>query len=132
MKQYFLDTNIILRFLLGDVLPQTNKVKEYFQLAKLNKIKLILIAEVILEAVYVLEKNYRVPRLKICELLSSLIKTKYLEVEKRAVLITVLQRFHQTKLDFVDLLLLEQSRLANAPIFTFDKDLEKAALGLPR
>ena len=85
-----------------------------------------------MEAVYVLEKNYRVPRLKICELLSSLIKTKYLEVEKRAVLITVLQRFHQTKLDFVDLLLLEQSRLANAPIFTFDKDLEKAALGLPR
>ena len=36
MKQYFLDTNIILRFLLGDVLPQTNKVKEYFQRAGFN------------------------------------------------------------------------------------------------
>ena len=127
MRQYFLDTNIILRFLLGDVLPQTNKVKEYFQLAKLKKIKLIIIAEVILEAVYVLEKNYRVPRLKISELLSSLIKTKYLETEKKAALITVLQRFYQTKLDFVDLLLLEQSRFVGASIFTFDKGLKKAA-----
>ena len=127
MRQYFLDTNIILRFLLGDVLVQTKKVKELFYQAKLGKVKLILIAEVILEEVYVLEKNYRVPRAKISELLSSLIKTKYLEVEKRAALITVLQRFYQTKLDFVDLLLLEQSRFAGASIFTFDKDLKKAA-----
>ncbi|MCG2692483.1 PIN domain-containing protein [Microgenomates group bacterium] len=110
MKQYFLDTNIILRFLLKDVSVQAKKAKEYFYQAKKEKIKLILIAEVVLEAVYVLEKSYHVPRVKISELLSSLIKSKYLETEKKEILIAVLQRFWQTKLDFVDLLLLEQSR----------------------
>lgn len=127
MKCYFLDTNVILRFLLGDVSVQTKKAKEYFNQAKLGKVKLILIAEVILEAVYVLEKNYRVPRVKISELLSGLIKSKYLETEKKEVLIAVLQRFWQTKLDFVDLLLIEQSRSVSVQIFTFDKGLKKAA-----
>lgn len=126
MKHYFLDTNIILRFLLKDVSVQAKKAKEYFYQAKKEKIKLILIAEVVLEAVYVLEKSYHVPRVKISELLSSLIKSKYLETEKKEILIAVLQRFWQTKLDFVDLLLLEQSRSVTAQIFTFDKDLKKA------
>lgn len=126
MKCYFLDTNVILRFLLGDVPVQTKKAKECFSQAKRGKVKLILIAEVILEAVYVLEKNYRVPRVKISELLSGLIKSKYLETEKKEVLIAVLQRFWQTKLDFVDLLLIEQSRSVSVQIFTFDKGLKKA------
>lgn len=127
MKQYLIDTNIVLRYLLADVKKQADEAKQRIGRAKKGKICLRLTTEVMVETVYVLEKIYRVPREKIADLLQSFVKFKYIEVEKRKVLIEAFERYRITGYDLVDLLLYVQARQEGnkVEVWSFDKDFKK-------
>ena len=112
----YLDTNIILRFILNDN-------KELSQQAR----DLILhndcttTYEVIAEVVYVLTKVYNTDRAVVTDYLLHLLP--FVKTDNAVVLKSALHYYAETKLDFVDCLLAAYHLVEKKEILTFDKKL---------
>ncbi|MBU1110508.1 PIN domain-containing protein [Patescibacteria group bacterium] len=132
MKTYFADTNIFLRFILNDNKKLASQARKYFTQAKNRKINLVFTSEVILEINYVLKKVYGVSKKEIIEHLSTLVKTPYLDIRSREILIKTLGIYQQINVDFVDILLAVTAYSENAEIFSFDKDFKAIAKTLQK
>lgn len=127
IKKYFLDANVILRFILKDDPRLSQKAREIFIAAKEEKIELILVPEIIAETFYVLEKVYRLSREKINVGLTPLIKSPYLEVRNKQGIIDTLTDSIVIKIDFIDIYLFHLAKSENAEVMSFDKDFAKLA-----
>ena len=123
MKTFFADTNIWLRLLIGDVPEQQAEAERQVKLAKVGKIRLVLCSEVVMEVVFVLDRFYGKSREEIARVLTLLLKTEYLDVPEREVLINTMELYGRTKLDWVDLLLYSRAKEAGAEVLTFDEEL---------
>jgi len=75
-----------------------------------------------MECVYVLERVYRVPREKVGSLLGGLVKTFFLDVPDRRVLLSVFDVYLQSTVDFLDVFLYELAREEGGKVLSFDKD----------
>ena len=117
MSKKFVDTNVILRYLLHDVESQQKEVDELFESGVAT------IPEVLPEVVYVLRKFYKVDRQKTSEALLTVLDE--IDVAHKAVMIYAANLYGGTNLDFVDCLFIAYHRLENIEIITFDKDLNK-------
>ncbi len=125
MNKYYLDTNIILRLLLKDNKNLSTKAYNYFLEAKERKIELILIPEIVFEVEYVLRKLYKVSRKDIAIHLLSIVKTPYLTVSNKQVLIQSIGKYGQISIDLVDCYLYFLALHDNARVLSFDKDLKR-------
>ena len=114
----YADANIFLRFILND-----NKEMADYAETLLNNHEAFLLHEVIAEMVYVLSSVYNIKRQDISTELTNLLT--FAETDDKAVMIQALKNYSQTKLDFVDCILLAYSMLQNIEIATFDKKLIK-------
>ncbi len=123
MKTLFLDTNIILRFLLRDVPDQFEIAKKVF--VKQGGRKVICLTEVIAEVVFVLEKVYGVPRREISELVLSFVQTAPVEIVNKKVIEWTLEQYGKTKLGYVDILLVGYAKMLGGEVVSFDKKLMK-------
>ena len=56
------DTNIIVRYLVGDDPALSAKAKEFFDKVKNGDVKAVILGSIIAECIYVLTKIYLVPR----------------------------------------------------------------------
>lgn len=125
MREIVIDTNVILRLLLGDIPQQTQKSKKLFQAIEKGRKKGMISVLVINELVWILEhfyqqkrKDYLPPILK----LLSLRKIKILE-GKKGLLIRVLGKMRESSLDFVDLYLVSLAKEKGLSLKSFDKKL---------
>lgn len=125
MKKYYVDANIFLRFILNDNERLAKKAKDYFQKAKEGNVKLIFASEILMEINYVLLKVYSVPKSKIIEYLSTIIKTPYLEIPDRKILLNSLDIYQKYSIDFIDALLFSYSIENNSEVLSFDADFKK-------
>lgn len=125
MKIYFADTNIFLRFFLGDNLEQSNRAKKYFERAKSNKIQIVILPEILIEISYVLKKVYDLSRLETSQMLLDLVSSHYFTIKERELLIRSCEIYSQTNFDLVDVLLFEHARRAGGEVLSFDKDFDK-------
>lgn len=123
MTTYFADTNFFLRFLLQDNQTQAQKVEDYLDMAKKEKIKIVYLVAVIIEMEVVLRKVYHQQKVYIAEQLLTLVQTPYLAIEDRETLIRTFELFRKYNLDLLDLFLLERAKSDKAEILTFDKKL---------
>jgi predicted nucleic-acid-binding protein len=112
----YADANVFLRFILND-----NKEMADYAEKLLNNHEAFLLHEVIAEMVYVLNGVYNIKRQDISKELTNLLA--YAETEDKAVMIQALKNYSQTKLDFVDCILLAYSIIQHTEIATFDKKL---------
>lgn len=115
MSQIWLDTNVVLRYLLRDNEAQAQIAKD------LIEGDAFLIPEVLMETAHVLRTFYKVDRQKISTQL--LIVLDLVEMERKTVMIRAVEIFAETKLDFVDCILAAYHELENINVFTFDKKL---------
>ncbi len=125
MKKYFLDTNVILRFLLKDNEKYYNQAKSYFEKAKNNEIELNLISEVLFEIDYVLRGVYSLSKNEVIDVLLKLIKSPYLKISNRGLLITTIEKYQLTNVDLFDIYLYYYSLSKEASVLSFDKDFIK-------
>ena len=112
-----LDANAILRYLLGDVEEQSNASAEQIKAGCEVNI------EVLAECVYVLSRVYSADRDAI-----SIALIKFLDevaCTRAGVAKCALEIFAQKNLDFVDCVLLAESRVNSRRVFTFDKKLNR-------
>ena len=125
MKVYFADTNIFIRFLIGDNLKQAKQAGDYFALAKAKKIQIVVLSEIILEIDYVFKKVYGLSRLEISQKLSDLVSSPYFDPEDRSIWIRSFDTYRKTSFDLVDIFLFEKAKSENGEVLSFDRDFKK-------
>lgn len=113
----YADTNICLRFILNDNEEMADYAENLFATNEVH-----ILHEVICEIVYVLSSVYNTERKDISASITSFLS--YVETDDKAVIIMALQNYGQTKLDFVDCILLAYNQIDKARIETFDKKLK--------
>lgn len=123
---YYVDTNVVLRFLLADNKRMYQRAKDAFRQAKEGEIKLVFLPEVVIEVNYVLQKVYSLTKSESAEELAKIVQTPYLDVMERSVLINAISKYKKLNVDFVDLILYEKAKAANAKLLSFDEtDMRK-------
>ena len=125
MKTYYLDSNAVLRYFLGDIEPQYEKVEQCLLKAKKGQVRVNLCSEVIMEVEFVLRKFYDLPRKKIVKLLLGLIKNSYIKIDNINELLEVINLFEDINIDFVDVLLFVRAKNDGAEVLSFDKDFKR-------
>jgi len=123
MKTYYLDTNIIIRYLVDDIPTQTEMVREYLVKAKKKQIKLYIPVSVILESFYVLRALYKRTKAETINALTSVINMDYLEVGSRRTLAESLKISEKEGISLTDSLCLCESASLKYQLLTFDKKL---------
>lgn len=111
----YIDTNILMRYLLSDIPEQTDIAAEI--IADGAQIY----PEVIPEAVYVLSKIYEIPRKAVSDTLIAILDD--ISVERKEQIKKTLKLFMETKLDYIDCLHLAGYSLSGEDFFSFDKKL---------
>ena len=111
-----LDANAILRYILDDIQEQSDKVEEVINDGAFT------IPEVVAEVVYVLNGVYGVDRRKISVILRDF--TNEIDIQDRGVVLSALEFYSQTNLDYVDCVLLARNKVLNDIVFTFDRKLK--------
>lgn len=124
MKNSVLDTNVLIRYLVGDNKLQHQKAISWFRKAQDQEGKLLLPHLVIAETSFVLESFYQLDRKQIAKKLKIVIKQPWLKIEKRPVLLN-LWKYYLQGLHFVDSYLLSMAKYDNLALLSFDQKLNK-------
>lgn len=130
MQSLVADTNIFLRFLVGDIPKQFAEAKKLFEKAGQGKIKLIVPQIVLFEIYYALEKHYYLPKEVIVQKLEGIIAAEYFQVQNREIFRAALELFKKCKLEITDCFILQFAKGEQADLFTFDRDLNKINSGI--
>lgn len=101
-NNFFVDTNIFLRFLTRDEEKQYQAVKRLFSQAAKGKISLVTSALVVFELVWTLQSYYDETRESIVEKIIALLNHPNLEVEHRELLMESLIIWPQKNVEFND------------------------------
>ncbi|MGA8179164.1 MAG: PIN domain-containing protein [Desulfobacterales bacterium] len=123
-KVYLIDTNIILRFLLGDHPELSPKATAFMSKIADGTIKAEILDVVTAECVYVMEKFYQIPREKISEKLSKIFNFSGIVNLNRSEMLQGLLNFETSNVDIVDCVLAAMSSSSRV-VISFDKDMLK-------
>ena len=115
-----IDANIILRYLLNDVVELAAESKYILEKNDVN-----IPNEVIAEVVYVLQKVYKVSRNKISTILNNLLNFGNIELDNKRIILEAFEIYKKSSLDFVDCILCAHKIVNNTDVKTFDKKLLK-------
>jgi len=122
---YLVDANVLLRYLLHDNSAQLKVIYQHLAKVKEGKAKIVVLSEVIPEVEYVLRKVYKVVRAEIADKLMSILKTTYLDVEKKKEWLEALVYYTKYNIDPVDALLFIQAKERGLVVLSFDEDFKK-------
>ena len=123
------DTNILIRFLIGDNEQQAKKVYKLFKKAESEKNELFVPLLVVVELIWVLESVYEIPRDEILDTLSDLLLMSILKFEHQSTLQQFTLSAQGNKYDLSDLLIAHSAKTNGCEIvITFDKKASKSDL----
>ncbi|MFQ5486767.1 MAG: PIN domain-containing protein [Desulfobacterales bacterium] len=123
-NQIVLDTNVIIRFLVGDDRALYTKSERVFTDIENDVVKATILESVFAETVFVLEKVYKVERGKIADLLSRILALKGVRNPNKQVYRQALEIYQAQKVDIVDCLVCAYGLFNEVDIVSFDKDIE--------
>jgi predicted nucleic-acid-binding protein len=124
-----IDTNVLVRFLVGDDEKQSEKVYKIFKDTETKKSQVYVPLLVILEVIWVLESAYEIDREDIINSLDQLILMPIFEFEKLSVIQNLIPDAKTSNFDLSDLLIAHSSDYAGCKmVITFDKRASKHRL----
>ena len=117
-----IDTNILIRFLIGDEELQAKKVYNIFKKAEAEKNELFVPLLVILELIWVLESVYEISRTEILDVISELILMPILKFENQSALRKFTHAAQGNGYDLSALLIVYSAKVQGCEtVITFDK-----------
>ena len=119
-----IDANAIIRIIINDNKEMARKVTGF-----ISENQVLARNEVLAEIVYVLQKVYKIDKIRICNFLFDLIENDIIKVENKDIIKFALDIFGNRSLDFVDCLLYSYHSVNGNEVFTFDKTLRKLVSG---
>lgn len=125
-KAHLIDTNVILRYLMGDVSAQAARAAALMERLEAGAERAVVLESVIAEAAWTMESFYHVSRPEIAERLAAILTFRGVGAARKGLLIRALARFGSTSADFVDCLLAAEARHRGLTIYSFDaKDFRR-------
>jgi predicted nucleic acid-binding protein len=124
-KRRLVDTNIIVRYLVGDNEKHSKAATKLFEACDRGDLTLIVLSAVVAECVFVLESFYEKPRRDIAQVLSNLVASPGMELGELTVHQDALNRYGSSKLHFVDCLIAAHAAAGDISVATFDNDFKK-------
>lgn len=134
MRTLFVDTNIILRFLLRDHQGMYEAAAHVFEQAELGEFTLFIEPLVIAECIYVLKGPlYRREKSDVSQALIEILLLDGVQCEDTDRLTECLSLFSERNVDFTDAYLACRSRGENEGVVSFDRDFVRlgGALHIP-
>lgn len=125
MLRDILDTNVLVRFFVGDEKEHQKQAVIWFSEAEKGKRRIVVSVLIVAEAVFVLESFYKQPREDIIQVFEVFLSQRWLEVPEREVLLG-LWKWYQKGFHFVDSFLLSWASVSGSKILSFDKPLRRA------
>jgi len=119
-----IDTNVIIRFLVGDHKEHLKIATEIFTQVENGEIEVEILDSVVMEALFVLVKFYKLPKSEVIGDLKRLIALRGV-VGDKVLLMETLNIVNNKNIDFVDALICAKSRLQGYGKLSFDKDVNK-------
>lgn len=124
-----IDTNILIRFLVGDDEMQAKKVYSIFKKAESEKKELFVPLLVVLEMIWVLESLYDISRTEILDSISDLLLMPIFKFNQQSALQQLLHSAQGNKYDLSDLLIAHSAKINGCEaVITFDKKASKFEL----
>ena len=122
---YLLDTNIIIRFLVGDNEKFLEQSTEYFNQIETGALEVEILSEVLMEAFFVLTKFYKLPKNEVISDLKTILSFEGVVNKDKVILFETLSIIENKNIDFVDALICAKCKFQNYEKLSFDKDLSK-------
>jgi len=123
-KVYLIDTNVILRYLLGDHPEFSPKAEAFMGNISEGTKKAEIFDVVIVECIYVMEKYYQIPKSEISLKLSGILNFSGIVNSDRSEILEALLKYDSTNIDIVDCILAAHSSPEKV-VISFDKDMGK-------
>jgi predicted nucleic acid-binding protein len=125
VKEYLLDANVLVRFLVQDDVKQSSAATDLLEKAERRDVVLHLDPLVLAETVYVLTRRYDRPRIEVANVLLSFIQNPGIITMEEATVADALQRFATFNVDFADAWLAARAARLRHPVASFDRDLDR-------
>ena len=119
---YLIDTNVIIRFLVGDHPEHLAIATESFTKIEQGEYEVEILESVMMEVLFVLTKFYKLPKIDVIEDLKKIIALRGV-VGDKVLLIETLNIVETKNIDYVDALICAKSRLHGYGKLSFDKDV---------
>ena len=122
---YLLDTNVIIRFLVGDHEEYLAKSIEIFRQIESVKLQVFVLDGVLMEAFFVLTKFYKLPKEEVIDDLKTILALNGVVNANKPILFETLNVLENKNIDFVDAMICAKSKLEGFGKLSFDDDLKK-------
>ncbi|MGD9718228.1 MAG: PIN domain-containing protein, partial [Sulfurimonadaceae bacterium] len=110
---YLLDTNIIIRFLVGDHEEYLEKSTEYFEQIEQGSMEVEILSDVLMEAFFVLTKFYKLPKAEVISDLKTILSFEGVVNKDKVLLFEALSIIENKNVDFVDALICAKCKFQN-------------------
>ncbi len=125
MSNYWVDANILLRFITNDPLDLAERSARFLQKAEQREITLKVSSIVVAEVVWVLISFYGYSRQQVADVLIGLLTSEGIILESSEQVIAALDSMATANVDFVDAYLAEVARKENESVASFDRDFRR-------
>jgi predicted nucleic-acid-binding protein len=122
---YLLDTNIIIRYLIGDHPEHLKKSVEIFKKIESARLQVEILDSVLMEAFFVLTKFYKLPKDEVISDLKTILAFNGVININKPILYETLNIIEVKNIDFVDALICAKSKLQGFGKLSFDNDVKK-------
>jgi predicted nucleic-acid-binding protein len=120
-----IDTNIIIRFLIGDHEQHLQESIKIFHAIEIGDLQVEILDVVLMEALFVLTKFYKLPKSEVVADLKSILAMEGIINTDKLILFEALSLFADKNIDFVDALICSKTKLQGYNALSFDKDVNK-------
>lgn len=120
-----IDTNVIIRFLVGDHEQYLAESTKIFEDIESRKIEVEILDTVLMEALFVLIKFYKLPKAEVVNDLKSILAMEGIVNTNKVILFEALSLHLDKNIDFVDALICAKSNIQGYEWISFDNDLKK-------
>jgi predicted nucleic-acid-binding protein len=120
-----IDTNIIIRFLVGDHEEHLIKSTRIFEAIETGKLEVEILDVVLMETLFVLTKFYDLPKTDVVTDLKAILAMEGVINSNKVILSDALSLFIDKNMDFVDALICTKCKLQGYDWLSFDRDVNK-------
>lgn len=120
-----IDTNVIVRYLVGDHAEYLAVATTLFTQVERGELEIIILDSVVMEAFFVLTKFYQLPKAEVIDDLKNILAFAGVINDDKFQIIETLNLVLYKNIDFVDAWLYVKSKLYELELFSFDERLNK-------
>ena len=121
-----LDTNVIIRFLIGEKKEKFEGVFDFFKSIEQGKIDVELKLIVLFQTIFVLKSYYKVPKDRIINTTMGLLEFNGLKIKEKRIIERMLELWNSNNIEIVDAYLIASLEKDSQNIlYSYDKDFDK-------